>query len=139
MAEMLYARISLLTLTFYLILSRTRGELFTALVDLENLVYRERELRFTLEEYINLEEQRLVKLKRFLAKVNAAHNVVGDDVSKYLGHPVNSYLEIRRLFKEWPEAERLIQLDNSEGKFSITRSFCKLTFYRGDEFNNNSF
>lgn len=116
MAEMFCARFSLLTLTFYLILSRTRGEVFTALIDLENLVYRERELRFTLEEYVNLEEQRLAKLKKFLAKVNAAHSVGEDDVSRYLGHPVNSYLEIRRMYKEWPEAERLVQLDNSEGK-----------------------
>jgi len=29
---------------------------------------------------------------------------------------VNSYLEIRRFVKEWPEVERLIQLDNSEGR-----------------------
>lgn len=116
MAGMLCARFSLLTLTFCLILSRTRGELFTALIDLENLVYRERELRFTLEEYVNSEEQRIAKLKKFLAKVNAAHNIVGEDVSRYLGHPVNSYLEIRRMYKEWPEVERLVQLDNSEGK-----------------------
>ncbi|KAJ7352837.1 Prolyl 4-hydroxylase, alpha polypeptide [Desmophyllum pertusum] len=101
-------------LTFSVILSRTQGEVFTALVDLENLVYRERELRFTLEQYVNLEQDRVTKLKRFLAKVNAAHNVVGEDLSRYLGHPVNSYLEIRRLFKEWPEVERLVQLDNSE-------------------------
>lgn len=103
-------------LTFSVILSRTQGEVFTALVDLENLVYRERELRFTLEQYVNLEQDRVTKLKRFLAKVNAAHNVVGEDLSRYLGHPVNSYLEIRRLFKEWPEVERLVQLDNSESK-----------------------
>lgn len=128
MAEMFCARFSLLTLTFYLILSRTRGEVFTALIDLENIVYRERELRFTLEEYVNLEEQRLAKLKKFLAKVNAAHSVGEDDVSRYLGHPVNSYLEIRRMYKEWPEAERLVQLDNSEGKGDL------LAFYRDDEF-----
>ena len=117
MAELFCTRISLLVLTFSLILSRTQAELFTALVDLENLVYRERELRFTLEEYVNLEEQRLTKLKKFLSKVNSAHDTVGEDVSRYLGHPVNSYLEIRRMYKEWPEVERLIQLDNSEGKF----------------------
>lgn len=141
MAEMLCARISLLTLTFCLILSRTRGEMFTALIDLENLVYRERELRFTLEEYVNSEEQRIAKLKKFLAKVNAAHNIVGEDVSRYLGHPVNSYLEIRRMYKEWPEVERLVQLDNSEGKRSFFREISqtefKLTFYRSDEFKNN--
>lgn len=116
MAELFCARLSVLALTFCLILSRTRGELFTALVDLENLVYRERELRVTLEEYVQLEEQRLTKLKKLLAKVNVAHDLVGERVQSYLGHPVNAYLEIRRMYKEWPEAERLIQLDNSEGR-----------------------
>lgn len=81
---------------------------------MENLVYREREMRFELENYVKLEQERLSKLQTFLAKVTAAHEMVGDDVSRYLGHPVNSYLEIRRFFKEWPEVERLIQLDNSE-------------------------
>ena len=116
MAGLLRLTTPLLILTFSLILSRSRAELFTAIVDLENLVYRERELRFELEKYVKSEQERLTKLQKFLAKVNAAHESVGDDVSRYLGHPVNSYLEIRRFVKEWPEVERLIQLDNSEGR-----------------------
>ncbi|XP_044181335.1 prolyl 4-hydroxylase subunit alpha-1-like isoform X1 [Acropora millepora] len=97
-----------------IIFSRTRAEAFTALVDLENLVYRERELKFELQNYVNLELERLNKLQKFLDKVNAAHEGVGSDVSRYLGHPVNSYLEIRRFYKDWPDVERLIQIDNSE-------------------------
>lgn len=116
MAALLCLRLLLLIFTFILIVCRTRAELFTALVELENLVYREREMRFELEKFVNLEQERLTKLKKFLAKVNTAHEIVGDDVSRYLGHPVNSYLEIRRFYKGWPEVERLIQLDNSEGK-----------------------
>lgn len=114
MAAFLFVRFSLLILTSIMILSRARGELFTALIDLEQLVYRERELRFSLEQYVNLEQERITRLKKFLARVDSAHNLVGEDVPKYLGHPVNSYLQIRRLYKEWPEAERLIQVDNSE-------------------------
>ena len=116
MAPLLCCSYFLWLLTFSLIFVRSRAELFTALVDLENLVYRERELRFELERYVSSELERLTKLQEFLAKVNAAHEVVGDDVSRYLGHPVNSYLEIRRFHKEWPEVERLIQIDNSEGR-----------------------
>lgn len=58
-------------------------------------------------------------MKKFLARVDSAHNLVGEDVPRYLGHPVNSYLQIRRLYKDWPEAERLIQIDNSEGKSCV--------------------
>ena len=116
MAPLLCCSYFLWLLTLSLSFARSRAELFTALVDLENLVYRERELRFELERYVSSELERLTKLQEFLAKVNAAHEVVGDDVSRYLGHPVNSYLEIRRFHKEWPEVERLIQIDNSEGR-----------------------
>ena len=119
MAGVLWRRSLPLTVIFSLILSSIRAELFTAVVELENLVYREREIRFELERYLSLEQERLSKLKMFLTKVNAAHELVGDDVSRYLGHPVNSYLEIRRFYKEWPEVERLIQLDNSEGKIYL--------------------
>ena len=119
MAGVLWRRSLPLTVIFSLILSSIRAELFTAVVELENLVYREREMRFELERYLSLEQERLSKLKVFLTKVNAAHELVGDDVSRYLGHPVNSYLEIRRFYKEWPEVERLIQLDNSEGKIYL--------------------
>lgn len=108
---------SLSLLIFSVIFARTRAELFTALVDLENLVYRERELKFELENYVNSELERLTKLQKFLDKVNSAHEVVGSDVSRYLGHPVNSYLEIRRFYKDWPDVERLIQIDNSEGRY----------------------
>ena len=108
---------SLSLFIFSIIFSRTRAEAFTALVDLENLVYRERELKFELQNYVNLELERLNKLQKFLDKVNAAHEGVGSDVSRYLGHPVNSYLEIRRFYKDWPDVERLIQIDNSEGRF----------------------
>lgn len=119
MAGVLWHRSLPLTVIFSLIFSSIQAELFTAVVELENLVYREREMRFELERYLSLEQERLSKLKMFLTKVSAAHELVGDDVSRYLGHPVNSYLEIRRFYKEWPEVERLIQLDNSEGKIYL--------------------
>ena len=115
MAGLSRSRITQIVLGFCLILTRVRSEVFTALVDLENLVYREQEMRYFLEQYVDLEQQRLAKIKKLLAKVNAAHAVVGENVARYLGHPVNSYLEIRRFYKDWPEVERLIQLDNSEG------------------------
>ena len=116
MAGVLFLKLLLSIVILCLIVRTNRAEVFTAVVEMENLVYREREMRFELENYVKLEQERLSKLQTFLAKVTAAHEMVGDDVSRYLGHPVNSYLEIRRFFKEWPEVERLIQLDNSEGR-----------------------
>lgn len=41
------------------------SELFTAVVDLQNLLYTEGEIVKTLEKYLELEEQRLEKVRRY--------------------------------------------------------------------------
>ena len=50
--------------TLLLLLQPLQGELFTALVDMEGLVATELELVRHLENYIQSEETRLVRLKR---------------------------------------------------------------------------
>lgn len=42
-----------------------QSELFTAVVDLQNLLYTEGEIVKTLEKYLELEEQRLEKVRRY--------------------------------------------------------------------------
>lgn len=96
-------------------------EQFTALVDLEHLIYREREMKSALREYIELEENRLSVLKKFLHKVEDVHSSIMDDnIEGFLGHPVNSYVLIKRFNSEWPYMERTVQHDNSEGKLETS-------------------
>ena len=45
-------------------LCQVKGEVFTALVDLENVIYTEGNLLGALDEYIQQEEERLEKVKR---------------------------------------------------------------------------
>lgn len=73
-----------------------------------------------------MEEERLATLKKFSEKVENIHNRIDDkNVELFLGHPVNSYLIIKRFFSEWTKVEELLQKDNSEG----TTYNNKLNFY----------
>ena len=94
---------------------RTKCEIFTALVDMEHLIYREREMMAALRDYVLAEESKLTQLKSFLEKLEDTHALVGEDVSSFLGHPVNSYSLIKRYYKDWPTLEYDIQRDNTEG------------------------
>lgn len=111
---------SLSFLAVFLTLNVVNCEQFTALVDLQHLVYREREMKTALKDYIALEETRLSVLKNFLGNVEKAHSsILDDNIEGFLGHPVNSYVLIKRFYNEWPNMEKTIQHDNSEGRVKI--------------------
>lgn len=101
--------------TLALFVSRTKAEMFTALVDMEHLIYREREMLAELRKYVAAEDTKLQRLKKFLGRLEETHSFVGKDIGEFLGHPVNSYSLINRYYKDWPNLEDEIQRDNSEG------------------------
>jgi prolyl 4-hydroxylase len=114
--EMAVVSRNLSFLLLFLSLNIAKCEFFTALIDLEHLIYRERELKTTLKNHIAMEEERLASLKKFSEKVEDIHSKFGeDDIEPFIGHPVNSYLIIKRFFNEWTKIEELIQKDTSEG------------------------
>lgn len=111
-------------LLLFLSLEIAKCEFFTALIDLEHLVYRERELKSSLKNYIAMEEERLAILKKFSEKVENIHKRIDDNnLELFIGHPVNSYLIIKRFYTDWTRMEELIQKDNSEGNPSFLSSF----------------
>ena len=96
--------------------SRVRSEVFTALVEMENLVYREKEMIAGLKDYIRQEQARLEKIKQFTEKLDKLHVVIPEGkVESYLGHPSNAYLLIKRFVKEWPAIEDLAKNPVTEG------------------------
>lgn len=121
MASVSRCRFSLLVLVLSSTVTHSNGELFTAIVDIKDLVYREREMKASFRDYIAMEERRLARIRHFYTKMEESHDLVGEDVGQYLGHPVNSYLLIRRFYKEWPEMESLVQHDNTEGIYIYIR------------------
>ncbi|XP_039751146.1 prolyl 4-hydroxylase subunit alpha-1 isoform X1 [Pararge aegeria] len=75
----------------------TRGELFTAISDVEPLLETHRKIIDDLDDYINKEERRLSILKRHLFKYKNEHEKAMDDIPNYLGNPINAFTLIKRL------------------------------------------
>ena len=96
-------------------------EVFTSTANMENLAYTEQYLFSSFKKFVSAEEQKLMALKKFMARVEDAHkNINMSDVGKYLGNPINTYLMLRRLSIEWLDMEKLLTHDaqESEGKLN---------------------
>ncbi|CAB3364018.1 Hypothetical predicted protein [Cloeon dipterum] len=100
--------------SFFLICSvatLTKCEVFTALVDMEDLLDTEAVLMRTLSSYIDAQEKRLDSLKRKAAEYAKEHEEASSDISEYLNNPINAYLLVKRLTSDWHHVERLMQDD----------------------------
>ena len=114
------------------------SEIFTALSHVQGLVNIEMELSDALEDYIAEQEQRLNRLKSFAEDVSEAMQRANTDRDGYIGHPVNTYLMIKRLVNEWTEHVKSIQEEgDAEGIYydtanlltKFTKAVCQCKVY----------
>ncbi len=71
--------------------------MFTSSTDLERLLSTEAELVRALKDYVEQEEDRIAKLRRYIASYEDIKVRAETDVEKYIGNPLNSYLLIKKL------------------------------------------
>ncbi|XP_022906186.2 prolyl 4-hydroxylase subunit alpha-1 [Onthophagus taurus] len=95
-------------LCVFLLFTFIKGELYTALVDLEELLHTESVLINTLEHYIKAQEQKLSLLKQYQKVFKSQHDKASKDVQSYIANPINAYLLVKRLTTDWKQAETLI-------------------------------
>ena len=104
------------------------SEVFTALSHLQRLVNIEMELSDALNDYIAEQESRLKRLRSFAQNVNEAMEQAQSSRDGYVGHPVNTYLMIKRLVKDWPRHVNSIEQEgNSEGICKTFLSYCQIS------------
>lgn len=88
----------------------SRGELFTAISDVEPLLETHKKIIDDLEDYINKEENRLAILKRHLVTYKIEHEKAMEDIPNYLGNPINAFTLIKRLTTDLDYIERSIEV-----------------------------
>ena len=109
-----YFLLSILSIT---LIKYLHCEVFTSMANMENMVHTEQLLFNSFKSYLKAEEQRLDKMKKFMARVEDAHkNVNMSDISRYLGNPINTYLMLHRLSLEWRDIEKLLTHDTQENE-----------------------
>ncbi|CAG9863081.1 unnamed protein product [Phyllotreta striolata] len=84
------------------------GEVFTALVDLEESLETEALLIHTLRNYINAEEQKLDLLRKYVDIYQSQHDRAMEDVTEYISNPINAYTLVKRLTTDWDNVEALM-------------------------------
>lgn len=102
---------------FMVIFMQSKGEMFTAVVELERLLYTEGEIVKTLEKYLETEENRLQKVRNIREEYGKLYKTASQNIQTFLANPVNAYLLVKRLTADWKAAENLLL--GSEGKALI--------------------
>ena len=86
------------------------------------------ELTDTLEEYLIEQESRLNKLRSFFQDLKLAMDQAKHNREAYIGHPMNTYLMIKRLVNEWrPHVKAIQEEGDAEGK-PVNSSKIKLLY-----------
>nr|XP_050048009.1 prolyl 4-hydroxylase subunit alpha-1-like isoform X2 [Dermacentor andersoni] len=109
--------------SFTMLSTQVQGEVFTALVDLENLLHTEGAIVQTLQRYLDAEEDRLEKIKKLRHEFSQLHKAASRDGDEFVSNPVNAFLLVKKLTADWKTVSRLML--NTEGKAmvdNITRS-----------------
>jgi len=97
------------------------GEVFTSMADMEQMVVTEKKMLEELKNYIEAEEEKLDAIKTFMSNVDGVLENVNktDDVGKYLGNPVNSYLMLKRFNVDWKNLEKTLEADFADNLNSV--------------------
>lgn len=93
------------------------AEVFTALVDLENLLHTEGAIVNTLQQYLDSEEDRLEKIKRLREEFSKFHSVASKNTEEFISNPVNAFLLVKKLTADWKAASQL--MSSADGKLMV--------------------
>ncbi|XP_039269093.2 prolyl 4-hydroxylase subunit alpha-2-like [Styela clava] len=86
----------------------SHGHWHSSVGQMEDLMHEELSLVKNIEEYIASREKKLAMVKFVVDRLNAEAEGAAVDVEKYLGHPVNQYLLLKRLIMGFELIEDLI-------------------------------
>ncbi|XP_037291677.1 prolyl 4-hydroxylase subunit alpha-1 isoform X1 [Rhipicephalus microplus] len=103
--------------SFIMLSTPAQGEVYTALVDLENLLHTEGAIVHTLQRYLDAEEDRLEKIKKLRQEFSQLHKAASRDGDEFISNPVNAFLLVKKLTADWKTISRLML--NTEGKAMV--------------------
>uniref|UniRef100_A0A1B6MIZ2 procollagen-proline 4-dioxygenase n=1 Tax=Graphocephala atropunctata TaxID=36148 RepID=A0A1B6MIZ2_9HEMI len=91
-----------------------QAEIYTALVDMEELLESEAALLRTLDDYILAQEMKIRLIKKKYAEFTHEHEEASRDATHYLSNPLNVFLMVKRLTNDWKDLEGTIKNDIGE-------------------------
>jgi prolyl 4-hydroxylase len=111
-----------------LVLVCEASDMYTAIVDLERLLYAEKAVADDLRLYIDQQTQRLQRLKQLADDYDSHARSALVEPERFLGNPVNAYKLIKRFTIDW---ERVVNSDirNSDTDDFMTNLKSKTCYF----------
>ncbi|XP_029107103.1 prolyl 4-hydroxylase subunit alpha-1b isoform X1 [Scleropages formosus] len=94
--------------------SLAEKDFFTSIGQMTDLLYTEKDLVTSLKDYVQAEESKLEKIKKWADKLDSLSATATQDPEGFLGHPVNAFKLMKRLNTEWAELESLVLKDMTD-------------------------
>ncbi|XP_076024053.1 prolyl 4-hydroxylase subunit alpha-1-like [Genypterus blacodes] len=98
--------------------SSAHHDFYSSIGQMTDLLFTERDLLTSLKDYIQAEEDKLERIKRWAEKLDVLSVTATQDPEAFLGHPVNAFKLMKRLNTEWGELENLVLTDMSDAFIS---------------------
>uniref|UniRef100_A0A3Q2YDZ7 procollagen-proline 4-dioxygenase n=1 Tax=Hippocampus comes TaxID=109280 RepID=A0A3Q2YDZ7_HIPCM len=111
--------------------SSAAEEFYTSIGHMTQLVYTEKELLASLDDYIQAEQNKLDSVKR--SKTTFRINTFASDPETFLSHPVNAFKLLKRMNREWRALEMLVRSNVSDGFVSNLTSRSEDLPNEGDQ------
>ncbi|RDD40049.1 Prolyl 4-hydroxylase subunit alpha-2 [Trichoplax sp. H2] len=106
-----------------------QSEVFTATDDIEKLIYSEYKLYHELDNYIKLQQNRLVTLRKLLDEIKSQMHGVHLKGYEQGKHPLAVFLLVRRFLRNWKELEATAEEEQIfNDKLLDTFAYYKRTF-----------
>ncbi|XP_051925528.1 prolyl 4-hydroxylase subunit alpha-1-like isoform X2 [Hippocampus zosterae] len=95
--------------------SSAAEEFYTSIGHMTQLLYTEKELLASLDDYIRAEQSKLETVKRWSERLANMSAFAIQDPETFLSHPVNAFKLLKRMNREWRALEMLVRSNVSHG------------------------
>uniref|UniRef100_A0A3Q2Z840 Prolyl 4-hydroxylase subunit alpha-1 n=1 Tax=Hippocampus comes TaxID=109280 RepID=A0A3Q2Z840_HIPCM len=113
--------------------SSAAEEFYTSIGHMTQLVYTEKELLASLDDYIQAEQNKLDSVKRWSERLANMSAFAIQDPETFLSHPVNAFKLLKRMNREWRALEMLVRSNVSDGFVSNLTSRSEDLPNEGDQ------
>lgn len=96
-----------------------RGDVYSAIAGMEQLIETESILIGDLDSYIEALENKVTYMRQRILEYKKEHNEASNDITGYLSNPINAFLLTKRLASDWSSIENVMYDDTNRSKLCV--------------------
>jgi hypothetical protein len=95
---------------------------------MKGLIRMEKTLTTELENYLEKQPKTPAEFHRLVNEVKMQTSDIKNDLEKFLGHPINALLLIRRFRKHWKDLEEYLKKEDKDAGMHTKQNYFYLTY-----------